>query len=416
MKLINWDSIKHRINQLFKISEDETSQSELIDNFEKLSKEQESHPFKITDIREKGFIVKIHELWGYISFYHMPWKYHNHDSWETVFPYLKGKILFGKIFKFDRDPLTIILNGEIPQFKRPELIENKKYKGIILNKINYGVFVDVGYNFKWDSGSLVGLLHKASFEDEELFEKINPGEIIEVIFWGYNQNKQLTFGQKSELKEWFTGKIERRKGEILPVNVVIQENRKISFFIENKYLGILEVSPRRYPDNLIQVKRAIRNLKDGDIIHCEIIKINRNKRVLELLWKSFPEIEGIISRSISIEKPYTNKNEYKQIKNRVSAKTMEKLELIGKTVKVEVIKKGDNFGRIQTKYLVEDKYNGKLNIANDSYKISNKEKKQIEKNLQEGEILNCELVSIDNNVFNIKWKLKDEELIRFLHE
>ena len=416
MKLIDWNTIKHRINRVLNISDKETYLSKLIDNFEKQNIEQESHPFKITDIREKGFIVKIHGLFGYISFNHMPWKYSNNNSWKTIFFYLKGKVLFGKIFKFEKEPLSIIIDGEIPQFKKSELFENKKYKGIIVNKTNYGVFVDIGYSFKWKCGSLVGLLHKSNFENEELFEKTNSGEIIELVFWGYNENEQPIFGKRPELKEWFTGEIERLVGEILPVSIIKSENGKIIYLIENKYVATFQVAKILYPDNLTQIKKAIRNLKDGDIIHCEIIKVNRIKRTLQLKWKSVSEIEGIISRNQTIEKPTLNRNEHKLIRNRINTGIIEKLELIGKTVKVEVIKKEDNLGRIRTKYLVENKYNGRLNISNDSYKISNKEKKQIEKNLQEGEVLNCEVLNIENNLVSVKWSLKEEELIRFLRQ
>jgi len=416
MKLIDWDTIKQRINQVLNISDKKTYLSKLIDNFEKQNIEQESHPFKITDIREKGFIVKIYGLFGFISFYHMPWKYNSNDSWKTIFPYLKGKVLFGKIFKFEKDPLSIIIDGEIPQFKKPELFENKKYKGIIVNKTNYGAFVDIGYSFKWKCGSLVGLLHKSNFENEVLFEKTNSGEIIELVFWGYNENEQLIFGKRPELKEWFTGEIERLVGEILPVNVIKSENGEVSYFVDEKYIGTLPVTKILYPDNRNHIKKAIRNLKDGDVIHCEIIKVNRTKRTLQIVWESLPEIEGIISRNISIEKPVPIRNEHKLIRNRINTGIIEKLELIGKIVKVEVIKKEDNLGRMRTKYLVENKYSGRLNISNDSYKISNKEKKQIEKNLQEGEILNCEVMNIENNLIRVKWSLKEEELIRFLRQ
>lgn len=416
MKLIDWNTVKHKINRVLNISGSETYLSKLIDNFEKQNIEKESHPFKIIDIREKGFIVKIYGLYGYISFHHMPWNYSNTDSWKIVFPYLKGKVLFGKTFKFDKEPLSIILDGEIPQFKKSELTENKKYKGIIINKTNYGVFVDIGYSLKWNCGSIVGLLHKSNFENEELFEKTIPGELIELVFWGYNENEQPIFGLSPELKEWFTGEIETLVGEILPVNVIKAENGIISYLIENKYVATLPVTKILYPDNRTQIKRAIRKLKDGDIIHCEIVKVNRTKRTLQLMWQSLPEIEGINSRNITIEKPTSIRNDHKLIRNRINTGIIEKLELIGKTVKVEVIKKEDNLGRIRIKYLVENKYWGNLNISNDSYKISNKEKKQIEKNLQEGEILNCEVMKIENNVFRIKWSLKEEELIRFLRQ
>ncbi|MCF8235050.1 MAG: hypothetical protein K9H15_12055 [Bacteroidales bacterium] len=415
MKLIDWNTIRHKIIQVLNISDKETYLSKLICNFEKQNIEQERHPFKITDIREKGFIVKIYGLFGYISFNHMPWKYISVESWKTVFPYLKGKILFGKTFKFEKEPLSIILDGDIPQFKKTELSENMKYTGIIINKTNYGIFVDIGYNFKWECGSIVGLLHKSNFENEDLFKKSNPGETIDLVFWGYNENEQPIFGQKSELKEWFTGEIEMLIDEILPVKVIKSDNGVISYQVEDKYDAILQVTQILYPDNRTQIKSAIRKLQHGDIIHCKIIKVNRIKRTLHLIWESIPEIEGIISRNITIEEPVPVSEQHIR-RNRITTEDIEKLELIGKTVEVEVIEKQDQFGRMRKEYLVDNKYYGTLHISNDAYKISNKEKKQIEKNLQEGEILDCEILDIENNAFRVKWSLKDEELIRFLNE
>lgn len=422
MKLIDWNTVKNNLYRILNTSDSKTYLPKLIDNFEKRSIEQENHPFKIIDIRENGFAIKIYGLYGYIAFNHMPWRYANIDSWNFVFPYLKGKILFGKIFKFEKEPLSIILNGEISQFKKPELIENKKYKGVVIHKTSYGVFVDIGYSLKWNYGSIVGLLHKSNFENEELFEKTNPGEIIELVFWGYNENEQHIFGQNPQLKEWFNGEIENLVGKRLPVNIIKAENGKICYLVENKYDATLPITKELYPYNKTQIKSAIRRFIDGDIIHCEIVNVNKTRRRLQLRWNSFSEIEKINLRNIIIEKPTSNKKneqekgEYKLLLNRINTGLIEKLELIGKTVKVEVIKKEDNSGVIQTKYIVENNYIGRLNISNDSYKITNTEKKQIEKNLQDGEILYCEVMEIDHNIFKIKWNLNEEELMRFLKE
>ena len=55
-----------------------------------------------------------------------------------------------------------------------------------------------------------------------------------------------------------------------------------------------------------------------------------------------------------------------------------------------------------------------MSISNENYRISNKEKKQIELNLQDGDVLNCEVLSIEKKSIRVKWNLKDEELYRFL--
>ena len=72
-------------------------------------------------------------------------------------------------------------------------------------------------------------------------------------------------------------------------------------------------------------------------------------------------------------KEFSNKSN--SVENIADTNVIEKLNLIGKTVKVEVIKKEDNLGRISNKYKIENKYSGKLILSNDNYKISTKEKK-----------------------------------------
>ena len=405
MKLVDWDKLKKQITHFLNFSDNEAYLPKLIKNLEKKSVEQEHHPFKIIDIREKGFTVKIYGLFGFISFHHMPWEYNNIDSWKAVFPFLKGKVLFGKIFKFEQEPLSIIIDGKIAQFKKPELLEGSKYNGIIIQKTAYGVFVDIGYDFEWKCGSITSLLHKSNFENDKVFEDIESGEIVELFFWGFNEKEQLILGIKPELKEWFTSEIENLIDEILPVRIIKSENGQKSYIANNKYLASLPVTKTLYPDNRNSIKTAINNLKNDDIIHCKVIKVNRQKRTIQLIWESLHEIEDIFLRT----------NEHKLIRNRIDIAILEKIELIGKTVKVKVIRKKDTFGRVQTKYLIENKHIGKMDISSESYKINKKEKKQIEEKLQDGEILECEVVKAENNFLRVKWHLNDNELINFRH-
>lgn len=399
--MVDWDKLKQQVNHFLNFSDSKAYLPKLIENFEKKCTEQEHHPFKIIDIREKGFSVKVYGLFGFISFRHMPWEYNSIGSWKAIFPYLKGKVFFCKIHNFEKDKISIIIDGKIPQFRKPELFEDLQYKGIITSTAPYGVFVDIGYSFDWKCGSISGLLHKSNFENDKVFDEITPGEIIELFFWGYNENEQLILGIKPELKEWFTAEIENIIDEVLPVRIIKSENGKTNYIANEKYLATLPITKLLYPENLKNIKTAINNLKNDDIIHCKVVNVNRPKRTLQLVWESLSEIEDITSRN----------NEHNLIRNRINIEILEKLEFIGKTVEVEVIRKKDNSGRIYTKYLVENKHIGKMNISSDSYKISKKEKKQIEEKLKDGEILSCEVIKAENNFLRIKWHLKDNELI-----
>lgn len=414
MKLIKWKTIILRLGNMLNFDNNDYL-SKLIDNIEKKKEENSNLAFKITGILDKGFIVKVAGLFAFVSFNHMPWGYSNFGAWHAVYHSIKGKIFFCKIFHISKKPLSIKIDAEVPQFKKPELIEDEKYTGIIINKPNYGVFVDIGYNFKWKCGSLVGLLHRSNFETAELFDKIEIAEEIELYFGGYNEKGQLIFGNKPEIKEWYTGEIDKLIGETVSVNIKKTDDNKINYMAKAKYNATLPINKMLYPETKAKINYAVENLINGDVIHCEIYKINKFKKKLQLKWVLESEIETILSRinPLQDDTPKIN-NIYNTIQNRLYNEIAQKLNFIGKMVKVEVTKKEDKFGRLQNKYIVEGKCEGKLNISNDIYKISLKEKGLIEQNLQDGEIINCQVLSIEKNLIRVKWNLKDEELFRFM--
>ncbi len=419
MRLLNWLASNQSIKEFLNNSDQKSYLSKLIDDIQKQSQENINLPFKITDIKEKGFIVKVGGLYGFISFNHMPWKYHNIVSWEAVFSFIKGKIFFCKIYRYTKEPVSVIIDGKTPQFKKPALEVNCKYKGVIINKTKSYLFIDIGYAFNWKCGSLLGVMHKSDFESPELFKKSETGNTIEIFFLGYNENEQLIFGNKTESKEWLNGSIDQLIGQILPVNISKTERGKTEFFVQNKYRATLSILKSIYQYDRMKIIRAKEKLKNGDVIHCEIIRINKTHRVLQLKWESFAEIESILSRKIiqinkQSLKSYEITDTRNTIKNMVDGELVEKLNLIGRTVTVETIRKEDYFGKPHFSYLVADKYKGKLIISSESYKISNKETKQIEKQLQNGEILDCDVLGIDKKEVIVKWTLTDKELFRLL--
>jgi len=407
--LIAWTSITNYFKKVLNLSEQSTYLSRLVDNLESLNANGTNLPFIITDLKEKGFGVRVCDLYGYISFNHMPWDYSNHDAWRTVFPHIIGKIFFSKLHKLTRDPLNIILNGDIPQFKIPELIEDKCYQGIIINKVNYGIFVDIGYAFNWNCGSIVGLLHRSNFNTDEQLAIHMPGEIIDVLFWGYNEHKKLIFGKNTETKEWITGEILKLVGSVVPVHV-IRKDDDTTFLVKNKFKGTMPTSKEIYPRKRREIRKAVRMFQHGDIVFCEILHANESQRILKL--KLIPaEISKITSSNLTPKKGTKN-----TIENLMANEISEKLYMIGEIVRVKVNRKADYRGIQKVTYIVEDKYQGDLDISNENYKISDKEKRQIVQNLQDGEVLDCRVLSFDKNQITVKWQVPDDELHRFLNQ
>jgi len=324
MKMIEWNTLKLDLKKLFNFQDEKDYLSKLVENFENLEQKGENIPFKITGIRRKGFVIKSVGLFGFISFNHMPWKYENHNAWNAVYPSIKGKIFFGKTHKFEKNPLTLILNGDVPQFKKTELNGTDKYKGIIINKTKYGLFIDVGYHFNWDCGSIVGMVHKSNFAPIETFEKLEIGVTTEVFFLGSNEKEQHLFGDSNVSKEWLNGEIEKLEGEILPVKIIKTDDEKTSYLVNEKYNATLPTISAIYPTNKKIIKSAIKNFKHGDIIHCEVLKVNKLKKTLQLKWDLAHEIDEIISRNYDPENKLRKGNN--AIENIADKEVIEKLK------------------------------------------------------------------------------------------
>ncbi len=424
MKMNNWKKMFQAKNYQ-KSEGGDNYLDELFDNLDILINSEENLPFRIVDVKQSGFVVKLSGLFGYVSFRYMPWKYDKKHYWLLVAPYLKNKKFYCRVHYFSRQPYSLLLNAEPAQFKKPELVQNESYTGVIINKNRYGLFIDTGYHFNWKCGSITGLMHRSDIHQQKNFENAEEGNLIEVYYWGQNEKGDLRFGDVTEMPEWFDGTIEQLIGEVLPVNIFRNpENGLYTYKAEDKYAATLPVTKTIYGENTKRIKKALQYLLSGDVIHCEVIKANLLKRTLQLKWETESEIDMILSRKTELitinasnkaEYGYKNPQDNMAVENRVGGEIREKLGLIGKTVKVEVEKKYENNSWRCNRYSVYGKYNGKLFVSGGKHRLSEKEKKIIEQQLQEGEILRCTVMSISNNQILLQWVLEDAELDKFLN-
>ena len=393
---------------------DEEYLLELYKNLYQEKEENNTVSFKITGIGEHGFKIKTSGLNGYISFQHMPWKYYNEDTWKIIFPYLADKIFYAKIFdlSWTNNLISLKLDGNIPQFNNYELKINFEYQAIITKKVNYGVFVELGNNFEWESGSIQAMIHKSNFESIKLFNRLREGHIISAYYWGCNVDNQLIFGADKNAKKWVTGEIKNLLGKKVKVQINRITSKEVKFIVDKKYDGYLPITKEIYSEiDYVRLIIARKKLKNQDIIDCEIIGIDTKKRRLKLKWISKEEINNIIARK-AVETVF-DPHYIRQvpIEERVKNIIVNKLFLIGSIVSVEVIKTGIGS---TNKYLVEGKYNGKLLISNDTYRITVKQKENIEHNLQDGDLLKCEVIKVGKKTIMVKWNISDIELSRFI--
>jgi len=274
-----WNPIISYFRKLFHFSSKKERFEKLILNVEKQKNENNTVPFKVTKITEGGFIVEVECLKGFIQFRHMPWKYQSIRNWEAVYPKLKNKLFFCKIYKIDTSKkyYSILINAEFPQFKKAEFVENNEYKGIIISKALFAVFIDVGYHFNWKCGSHIGMLHKFSFGEIEIFDKIEIGQEFIVKYLGVNEQNHLILDNKLELRDHWFEEVKALQGKPVWVKVHKDQLGNIILMVKDKYNAILALKN-------VKIERAKSKLKDGEIIYCEVTGIIREKKLLRLRW------------------------------------------------------------------------------------------------------------------------------------
>jgi hypothetical protein len=126
----------------------------------------------------------------------MPWQYPDRKMWEAIFPLIVGKTFSGKLHDVKHGKRTkVIVDGRVPQFDELPLYIGDDYTGIVIKKISSYVYVDFGYQFDWEYGSYVGLLHCSAFDSMELFQQCKVGQEIDVKYLGNNKIGQFLLGR-----------------------------------------------------------------------------------------------------------------------------------------------------------------------------------------------------------------------------
>ena len=241
-----------------------------------LSKKDEDIPFKVVEIYEKGFKIQVAGLYGFISFYHMPWQYKNIDCWFPVFPYLVGKYFFCKIHAIVKEPLSIILNGAIPQFKNELLIQNEYYKGVVIYKDELYLLVDIGLNFDWACGSMVGIIRKSSFYYNEYDKDYQKGDEITVRYISKDENNEYLFSKDFEYIDWYSDEVENLIGKEVWTTLK-RESNKYQYMVNDKFRANNYLNLDNYPHSLTKLINVLGGVTHNDMFKCKIISINKEK-------------------------------------------------------------------------------------------------------------------------------------------
>jgi hypothetical protein len=259
---------------------------ERLDELEQHQNNSDILPFKIIQFSGKGFLSKIKGLYAFISYNHMPWRYHNINNWAAIAPSIKGKEFLCKVNEIIKDENLVILNGKVKQFREPKLVIGNEYKGIITNITNFGFFIDIGHNFNWKHGSVIGLLHKSRLSLNEKLEGYQIGHEIIVYYESINEKEQLLFCKNQVDLDWVFGKPQALIGKSIWAKALIdKKNKAISFLVKGKYHAFLTDDVKSYAVKYRKkIIEAINHIKNNETINCEIIGFNEKERFLEIKW------------------------------------------------------------------------------------------------------------------------------------
>jgi len=187
--------------------------------------ENPKQPIELTIVSKtnQGFIVKHSEVFGFLSFFHMPWKYSKVAYWEITALYLINIDLKGYIYYQTEEPFKIVFGAFSNQFSSPLLLRKAKYKCLILNKSHRGLLVEIGIHFHWKHGSIQGEISKNDFEKKDSFSAFNNGDIIHLFYIGKNHIGKNVFSSNPKNSPTETHQLLGKKLNILKSKVSFLE-------------------------------------------------------------------------------------------------------------------------------------------------------------------------------------------------
>ncbi|MDR2232422.1 MAG: hypothetical protein LBE56_04770 [Tannerella sp.] len=355
------------IFSIFKQKDDDKRRLERL--FQELRRSKDQNiiiPFQIVKIRKSGFVVLAKGVRAFVPFTLMPWKYDKNEKWEPIAFSLKESIFYGVVCRIEKSDdenkaERFFIDASVMKLKEAVLTRNEIYKGIVIHIAQYGVLLDIGHNFQWACGSIVGFLHYTKFPDIETFKSIEIGDIIRVNYRETNE-KGIEF-----IAVGYVDLHAKYAGTTTYAKIHKDSNGENHFTVEDKYEARLPVSISLYGENNLLIKKAINELPDGAEIHCEILDVKINSLFTLKLLSPDELIQTVQSDAHKLESSY-----------------------IGKKVKVKIIREGDDIA-----FLVDKKYTGFLPLVGSIYHENLTIVKRIIESSPNNTIIECIVQSIN---------------------
>jgi len=219
---------------------------------------------KVADVKEKGIMVKVENLYAYLPFQLTPWQYPNKDYWHTIKNSLKNHYFDCKIVsaeQIEEGKYKIFVDASIHKFSEFELKKDVKYKGIVLKMTQNGYFVDIGVYSGWRFGTIMGFLNKSKYYSDEFTENYKEGDVIDVYFWDKSpRGIDFVNGKFYDIFKKYTG---------LRVSVRVNRTDGITkLLVEDKFDAFCA-------DKVTEYIVADRN--NGELVECEIVGYDTQK-------------------------------------------------------------------------------------------------------------------------------------------
>jgi len=376
-KLYGWENSPDLIKKV-----EELTDGEIIEQFEKKEKlsfferlfnqikeaqaQDKRIPFRIFFLKEDTLIVKVKGLYSQLPLEKMAWSYPDMEYWKIIFPTLQGVEFKCKVTEASPpqeegdERFYIVIDAGAHPFQKAELIENAEYNGIVLQKTEEEVLIDIGYHFKWKYGSLCGYLPLEALATPETYQSCQPGDVITIEYRG-SDDRGLQFSVVQVIDP-----VAEYVGKTTWVQIGKSGNTAPYFMVEGKYKGDLPITKTHYPTNKKKVRRLREQWENGDIIQCEILEYKPHR--------------GFIIKWMDDEPQELN------------WKSEEMTAYVGRKVPVHVYWDDE----YELRFLVENQYPATLTARDRSSKVEH---------LVEGQVITAHIRSIDleNKCFKIRW-------------
>jgi len=219
---------------------------------------------RVVDVKEKGLVVKVENLYGYLPFQLTPWQYPNKDFWTTIKNSLRNRVFDCKIVSAEQiedEKFKIFVDATVHKFREFQLQKDVKLKGTVLKVTENGCFIDVGGHFAWKFGALMGFLNKSKNYIEAFTESYKEGQMIDVYFWGKSTRGTDFVNSKfyDICKEYVGTRTSLQ---------VINTDGNIRLFVEGKFDAFCADKVTEY---------VVNQVNGNEMMECEIVAYDAQK-------------------------------------------------------------------------------------------------------------------------------------------